>query len=285
MNTLGALLKILFLTFLIGCTFKTSSNQNNEALLDEPLIHNVSLKDVIFEDKKYNLSDFVEEITYIPLSDRMLLSDISYFSILKDKIFILERLRPVVCVFNINGEFERQLFSMGNGPGETKTESPIIINQEAEEVIINGNGSYHMRYKPDGTFLSREKGTDGVDHYKHIILSKGDVDYYYDEWTPLPKGQPLNPDGKVLLTGKNRKTNEVVYTYDNWGYDEKAVRQKYTITSSLFNFNFGCLDSLSWFKHYAIDTVYMVDNQNVVFPKYVFELGRPPLDYRTFVHS
>lgn len=274
----------VYIFVLVFCGVYSGCSSPNKPIIDScEKSHSIDLSAVKYENTSAKLSDFVEEISYIPLSDKKLLKDIVQLYMDDNQFFIRCNNDPSVYIFSNEGNYIKPLFVVGNGPGETVCNSVFSCNEEKRFVSFNSfNSIYYYTYA--GEFINKEKSTVN-DRYKKVIGYQDSISFYQLSNVPPQKGELCNPNGDYLLYGENVNNNKVVYRYDNYGKNEKAEYRGVIAELESSDFVTGKLKGNFWFKHLYTDTLFVFDRESSGFiPEYIFNLGDNPWDYKTFVH-
>ncbi len=272
--------KIVFILLLFLCGCKSELKQKEEVVNRQEYI---DLSNVKYENEPVKLSSFIDEITYIPLSDTKLLKDIVQLYVADSLLFIRCDNDPSIYIFSSNGTYVKPLFDVGNGPGEAFCHTSFICNDEKSVIAFNGSG-YIYNYTYGGEFLKKEK-SEINSRLKKLVSYQGDILFYQLSNLLPQKGELCNPNGDYLLYGEDANSNELVYCYENYGKDEKAEYRGVIAELETADFLTGKLDDSFWFKNLYMDTLFIFNKEKSNFlPKYVFNLGDNSWDYRTFVH-
>ncbi|MEX0724068.1 MAG: 6-bladed beta-propeller [Gracilimonas sp.] len=148
-SKLAPLLVLFLFSVLIGCNdnFKDAN-------------HAITEIDVDKADSVY-VSDFVKQVTYIPLSNtnRTLIGNVDKVRMDEDRIYVLDMYQSVgVFVYDHSGNFLFKIQNFGRGPGEFMGPYDFTIDYENDEIVIyDARGMKICFYdKETGQFL-REK--------------------------------------------------------------------------------------------------------------------------------
>lgn len=270
----------LFFLILVLCSCKANLNKDEVCVKS----HEIDLSTVKYENTLVKLSEFVEEIHYIPLSDKKLLKDIVQLYVTDSIFFIRCNNDPSVYIFSSDGDYRKPLFLVGNGPGETLCNSTFSCNEEKSIVSFNSHGHIYY-YTFSGQFIGKEEGNVNG-RYKKIIGYQDNISFYQLSNLPPQKGELCNPNGDYLLYGEDiNNKNEVVYQYENYGKNEKVEYRGVIAELETPDFVTGKIEGSFWFKNLYLDTLFVFNKEKKKFTsEYIFNLGDNVWDYKTFVH-
>ena len=146
----------ILLLISIFCLFCCTNQKDSRAIKTEmpkDTLQVIDLFNVLYENSSAMLSDFVESISYIPLSDDKLIGDISQLYYADNKFFI--RCGTAIQIFTSDGSYLSPLFKEGNGPGEAICLERFTCNEEQNIITFPAFGSFLYHYDLDGNFFSR----------------------------------------------------------------------------------------------------------------------------------
>ena len=270
---------ILFL-FLLSCQNSSKDKHNEYSIID--------LTEVEYSESPQLLSDFVESIEYIKLSEDPLLTDARKINLFEDKKgnFYLD-VPGGLFKYASDGSFIKNLIRIGQGPNEINHKINAIFSLEQEFILIDDNGkSYYQKISLDGDFLDRISSSIIVDG-KH--LGKRNIyDYWKNfelyKWSSkhgLPnQGEYINRDSLYFFYIKDLNTDSDIYKMKNHHFHIKGKidgnwYQNYSYPTYRGELN----DSTCWVKPLFVDTVYCTTNWTDVRPLYVIQKGSSTSDY------
>ena len=270
---------ILFL-FLLSCQNSSKDKHNEYSIID--------LTEVEYSESPQLLSDFVESIEYIKLSEDPLLTDARKINLFEDKKgnFYLD-VPGGLFKYASDGSFIKNLIRIGQGPNEINHKINAIFSLEQEFILIDDNGkSYYQKISLDGDFLDRISSSiivDGkylgkrniYDYWKNFELYKWSNEY------GLPnQGEYINRDSLYFFYIKDLNTDSDIYKMKNHHFHIKGKidgnwYQNYSYPTYRGELN----DSTCWVKPLFVDTVYCTTNWTDVRPLYVIQKSSSTSDY------
>ena len=271
---------LISLFLLYGCSSKEKGEQQKSIsihLLEPTTIDVANIREM---DTPLRLSQFVESISYIRLEDEPLIGDAlrSSLKVLEDTIYLTS---DNVYKYTSNGKFIKQLFNIGQGPDEAKksNHAPVAFNEKKRYFTFNNNGINNVSYSFDGNFIEKTNYSDGVGRMKKIETYFADyciysVDFY------VPPGTNENGLGSNLFYVED-DSNSIFYSYPNSAFDEKPQSKGRNV---IFpgSMNFINIDSILWFKHSVIDTLYSTSDFVTIHPRYVFKTDDTFMNLREY---
>ena len=122
-------------------------------------VSTIDLTEIEFSSTPQPLSDFVESIEYIKLSEEPLVTDVVHTSLSEDNNGNLYLDVPGgLFKYAPDGTFIKNLIKIGQGPNEI-TSKPVansVFNFDKEFILINDNGrGCYQKISLDGDFLER----------------------------------------------------------------------------------------------------------------------------------
>jgi hypothetical protein len=189
---------IIFLIILTNVFFSCTEKQQNQIVITpDNFIKSPAL-----------LSDFVNDINYIPLSTKIPIRNIRAFDFFDNLIFI-GAVSEGLLVFNKDGSFNKQIGKRGKGPGEYYSVNSFSIDQKNQLIYIldAGRQAKVIVYSLDGEFKYEFSNNmlNGVFQkiaynngklYLFEIIIAGNANYNWVE---------ISTEGKLIST----KTNSV----------------------------------------------------------------------------
>lgn len=266
---------------LFSCTHKKESTPA-EIKTQKGTLQVIDLSNVLYENSSAKLSDFVESISYISLSDDKLIGDISQLYYTDNKFFI--RCGTAIQIFASDGSYLKPLFKEGNGPGEAICLERFTCNEEQNIITFPAFGSFLYHYDLDGNFIKRESNAING-RYKKVIGYQ-DFTRFYTHSAPTPiMGESSNIYGDTLLYGEDIRNNQIVFSQENPYKEVKVVYHGVIAELESADFVTGRLDSSFWYRNLFMDTLYLFNkNKQKFFPKYAFQLGENVWDMETYMH-
>ncbi|HEX3006863.1 MAG TPA: 6-bladed beta-propeller [Bacteroidales bacterium] len=249
--------------FLMSCNFSdTSSKSTVETYYNDSGPVNLKIEKP-HSIRSLMLSDLVDSITYIvPETKReSLIKNISSLS-QQERIqfsgnYIFIASGQELFQFERNGKFVRKIGQNGKGPGEYVLR--LFETDEAnQKVYIYSNFTHTiLAYDVNGRFLSEVK--DPSLYHTHYLFTTGNGDFTlgYDNGMGNVDYRMLTIDqqGKI----KKKFGNPDKHTYGNYNL----------LNGETILYNFG---GVVHYKYYFNDTVFAINKQNELEPRYVINL-------------
>jgi len=228
----------LFLIFGCSCNF---DNQTKELTINP--------KHAINEN--FRLSDLVEEITYIPLENKILFPGISRIALTDNYFFI--GTREGILAFNRHGGFLNKIGDHGRGPGEYRYSRNFAIDS-INEIVYIFDSQKIIAYTFQGTFIKEYSIKKFEGFFSDITYSDGRIFLA----GALLYGQPKY-DWLIIDT-----TGRLITSKENFIPEFKT---KFPDRGRFFNSN----DNIYYWNNYN-DTVFKINN-NSYKPAYYFARG------------
>ena len=251
-------------------------------------VSTIDLTEIEFSSTPQPLSDFVESIEYIKLSEEPLVTDVVFTRLSEDKNENLYLDVPGgLFKYTPDGTFIKNLIKIGQGPNEIIHKVDAIFNIEQEFIQIYDNGkSYYQKISLDGDFLER---TDRSIISNGEYLGRRDIYAYWKnfelyKWANrvgLPnQGEYVNRDSLYFIHIKDLNTDSDIYKMTNHHFHIKGKiignwyrHKSYPIYRGTLN------DTTYWVKPLFVDTVYCTTDWTDVKPLYVIKKNKDAADY------
>ena len=248
----------------------------------------IDLTEIEFSSTPQPLSDFVESIEYIKLSEEPLVTDVVLTRLSEDNNGNLYLDVPGgLFKYAPDGTFIKNLIKIGQGPNEINHKVDAIFNIEQEFIQIYDNGkNYYQKISLDGDFLER---TDRSIISNGEYLGRRDIYAYWKnfelyKWANrvgLPnQGEYVNRDSLYFIHIKDLNTDSDIYKMTNHHFHikEKIIgnwykHKSYPIYRGTLN------DTTYWVKPLFVDTVYCTTDWTDVKPLYVIKKNKDAADY------
>ena len=251
-------------------------------------VSTIDLTEIEFSSTPQPLSDFVESIEYIKLSEEPLVTDAILTRLSEDKKGNLYLDVPGgLFKYAPDGTFIKNLIKVGQGPNEICHKVEAIFNIEQEFIQIYDNGkSYYQKISLDGDFLER---TDKSIISNGKYLGRRDIYAYWKnfelyKWANrigLPnQGEYVNRDSLYFFHIKDLNTGSDIYKMTNHHFHikEKIIGNWYKHNS--YPIYRGTLNNTTyWVKPLFVDTVYCTTDWTDVRPLYVIKKDKDAADY------
>lgn len=228
------------------------------------------LERVIPHPENINLNDLVSEIGYVPLETRpeSMLGPIAKLAVTDSFIFISDVKK--LLQFKKNGQFIKQIGSIGRGPGEYKSVSDFFIDDKGKRICILNNREVQF-FNFEGTIQASFNTTFLADQLIPIDSSAFALHGLSLYFVNLDQSfKPNIPDTiySIYITdsnGENLKKIQNKHRYGNEPYLNVILNHMY--------FHNGAIT----FLETGIDTAYHISRE-ILKPYAVFDLGERKMD-------
>jgi hypothetical protein len=129
-------------------------------------------------DKQVVLSDFVDELIYIPLDNEVIFSGIISLDISGNHVVIGTQGAPLL-QYDIEGNFINRIGSRGRGPGEYQFAHHFVIDSKSNKVYIYDNNKI-ITYSTDGKLIGEFYLFDSEGHPSQIFYKDGKIYLAYN---------------------------------------------------------------------------------------------------------
>lgn len=286
-------MKIKFISFFVFTSVTIACQQTgkkNETALQEYKPYTIDLSEIEYSEKPQLLSDFVESIEYIKLSDEPLLPDICNVHLVEDSAgYLYIDYIDEICKYTPKGMFIKPLFKKGQGPGEIyQKNTPAVYNLEDNYVVVKNYGAGYNKYTLDGEFI--EHFTDWSDDHKQVLdilayWKNGEM-FYYEENERPKIHEKVNTDGPYFFSVRDVTKDSTIYKLPNHHFDIKAEASGFTIHIPCKPAYRGNIDdSIFWMKPLSVDTVYCTSDWTDVHPLYIIKNSSTAADYAWSVRA
>lgn len=270
--------------FLANCTSKDSTVNKESLANEQPVI--IDLTNVKKSDTPLKLSDFAESISYIQLDEEPLLGEIRFATlyVVEDTIYVV---RENIYKYTPEGRFIKKLFREGQGPEEAKKRisTHTAINRQGRYfTFLNAFGNNYKSYSFDGQYIGHESIIDSLEKRINIYIDNCQVfEYVSSRNTYFKVGEKMNIIGPNMFYVKDLSKDEIRFKLPNPAAEEMAT-YKIQMEWAGSNMHFNQIDSLLWFKHPAIDTLYYTKDFKTVNPGYIFKMDNSFMDMNKYIH-
>lgn len=191
------------------CTTKESTQKSGEVITEKSTV------EVIDVLKKPTISeeDFVSSVSnlkYIPLKvdANSLIAEMTKVIEFENNFYILDRKYAAIRIFDLSGNFIRNLSNIGSGPGQYLSLNGFDIDTEKREIIVYTSESMKLiRYKMDGEFLSEKKTT--FFGFDYLLDEKTDNNIFFINNNPVLDKQNYN----LLYTDYNNSIKDNFFAF------------------------------------------------------------------------
>ena len=124
-------------------------------------------------DKQVVLSDFVDELIYIPLDNNVIFPGIISIDICGNHIVVGVQGEPLLR-YDIEGNFINRIGGRGRGPGEYQFAHHFVMNSQSNKVFIYDTYKI-ITYNFDGKFIREFHLPEFEDHPSHVFYRNGQI--------------------------------------------------------------------------------------------------------------
>jgi hypothetical protein len=170
----------IFLFVFVSCTGKIKREAKEENYIPEDRVEDeiIHIDPRTFEDNILTLRSFVDEVRYIPLSDKIKIGTIRGFKISSKAIYIVSDesnggegngIQQLIR-FNRNGDDPVMIGKVGRGPEEYLLGSNFAVDEQNNRIYINGKVNTIMVYDTTGSYLREFRLQDPDIRFSEIEL-------------------------------------------------------------------------------------------------------------------
>jgi len=253
---------ILFL--IVGCIRNIKENSGVIIIDIEPKVKN---------SQKIYLSDFAENIEYVPLysEEDIILKGVYQMNKFKDLFFISDLTNCLL--YNIDGKFVTKIGNQGDGPEEYRYVSRIAVSSTGKIYI---QSLYDLlEYDINGKFLR-----------KYNQIKKNGL-WSIQSWISINDslffGQIPNFSGNEEFKAFIYDINgNIIYKFKNYGkfHSKRIETNNFANQANIYSFQ-----NLIHFKERVNDTLFCLDDNFNLEPLFVFNLGSLSIPYIDFFQS
>ncbi len=257
---------IILLNFLPSCNIKEQHNLNE---IDFPREVDLDITKASLDS--LDLSEIAEKVEYIPLetADNILIDQIWDFVVTKDFIFILDRLK--ILKFTKDGKYVKELFKVGNGPGEAFCLC-FAVDEGKEYVYVFDRNKHDIKiYDFDGTFISTIKTPTGPP--EHMTYSIG----YFNNSLFITSVQKFKV--KYIYSCFDLTNDSIKVLYKNYRIYDEAKEAKFLAVIMPSDHSYQINDSSVLFKERYCDTIFCANTNVEIKPKYILNLKNHKLTW------
>lgn len=245
----------LFFTILL--LFIRCSNPNNQSVYDEI---DLGFYEDIIEEKK-NLSEYADSVRFVKLNTfgKVVLSGDLKIVFGANRMVINDQGTEKYLLFNDQGEFLKELGSMGKGPEEFLDNTDVFIDPNHQQVLLlDRPGNKILVFDTDGNFEKVIKIGYWMDYI--CVLDKDRILLFC---TPETKAGHMINENKPNILIIDRNGKEIV---------KKNVFIDYELDQNYFYFSNLYALGNEWrvYPQTAVDTIYGFDHDFNLVPKSVF---------------
>ena len=285
-------IKCITITFFLffGCNAQENKKQEESSNPFNPVIIDVTQ---LKETNPIRISQFADSISYIFLSetDYVFSRDFSKIMVDDDTLFLIKP--DNVYKYTPEGVFIIKVIDVKHNNRSDLIYTYAAYNKKerfftfrsntriVRKSITHGLFEDYLNFSFDGIFLNEtDFYLDNKNYYKLI-------DSYFDDYRLYRKdtiietfdslGNRLEPGntminrlGPFLFYAETVNSNDIFYSYPNPAATDHYV---FLFKSDVVpgNMIFIPVDSVLWFKHYALDTLYVTQDFLTVVPKFIFK--------------
>jgi hypothetical protein len=266
MNILKNLLvSFISLFIIISCSNRGKQDKN----LSFPKTFYLNLSDPVTDTM--NLSEIAEKVEYIVLqtADNSMLNYFYDFSITNEFIFIRDE--GCILKFDKNGKFIMSLYKVGRGPGETSTRS-FTVDESGELVYVLDNFKGDVKeYDFSGNIVKViNKPINKPDQTPAAIG-------YYNNKLLVTTAQ--FPKVKYLYSLFDLANDSIMNLYKNYHSYDKSQESERPMFIYWIDKSYQLIDSGIIIKEWFCDTIFKVNKDLILEPKYIIDLGNHKLEW------
>lgn len=243
---------ILFVLLMAAC--------NKEPESSGPLV--IDLESNISNIKKVRLSEIADDVCYIPLetNEQSLMGRVINIDISEKFIFLSTSDKCLL--FDSNGKFILQIGRKGKGPGEYLYPGAVKIG---ENFLFVPASNDLLVYTKTGEFVKRIKNPAGFDNVP-----------FNNNWSVLSDSLFIcqirnvmgDAENKAIIFDWNTDTVQLIPNY------KKFHREKQSSRSEDGRAEFYFFENKLFYKEFTGDTLFKINEKNMLEPIYVFDLGK-----------
>lgn len=251
---------ITLLFSLTACNIRETQEPKKE---NYPKVINLDLFNT--SSDSLSLSEIAEKVEYIPLqtADKGLITNINELAVTKDFFFIKDELR--ILKFAQDGSYEKDLFNVGNGPGEAFCRCFTVDDYGKHIYVLDRNTTDVKIYDFNGVFLSVIKTPIGPP--ENWTTSIG----FFNKTLFLSSIQ--NSMVKYIYSCFDLTKDSIIVLYKNFRIYNKLKETKNPAFIQTTDYSYQINDSGILFKERFSDTLYFVSKAFKVRPKFILNLN------------
>lgn len=277
-------LLISIILSIITCSCKNKANSASTVTVDETITlspQKIDLTDVEYSETPQLLSDFVDSIEYIQLSDQPLIPDTRKVRLSEDVQGNLYLDFNEIYKYTPRGKYLKSLFKQGQGPGEIYAKYiPGIYNKAENYVLVKNHNAPYNKYTLEGNFIKTVDAQIDSTNIEVLTYWKNYEIFRYEKDIILQKGEAANLDSAYFCQVKD-KTGKIIYRLPNHHFDIKATSPgRGTIVLLGGVIDYGEINrNLFWIRPNYVDTVYSTSDWTDVRPYYIIQRNNRAADY------
>ena len=271
---------LLFSFGLFSCNTKSKPKEEITEVSKPIAIDMTSVKHI---DTPIKLSQIATNIEYIALAENPLINNITFspIRIFEDTLYLDGE---NIYKYTPDGKFIKKLFPEGPGPKEAKKLKtvPAAFNERERYVTFkNSIGNTYKSYSFDGDYLGEKIATDTANIILKAYFHNNQI-YEQRKYGPFKTNEKLNIIGPNIFYAKDLLTDSISFRYANPIPAGDAVYRGRRLELEV-EMRYMIIDSLLWFKHVAIDTLYATSDLKSVKPMYIFNTDNSYMDMESFL--
>lgn len=249
---------LITIDFIILLLFLSCNNvgQNNNSLPRIDIEANINKMEII------NLSQFTDDIRYVPFENIENIPIIGFGLIdISGNMFLVSN-GVHVLLFDSEGHFIRKIGNKGRGPGEYPTAANIGLGSGKNQKIYVSSTFDIYEYNIDGSFIDK--------YTKSLLVNDA---FFMKEWLIINDslffGYIRNLTGKTDYKAMiiNKHSN-IIYAFKNYILNNSESGYVFDGSPQLFEF-----EGSIFFKEQFNDTLFLLNDNYKLIPKYIFNLG------------
>lgn len=279
-------MKIKILSFVVFASVTIACQQTgkkSETPLQEKKPYTIDLSEVEYSENPQLLSDFVESIEYIKLSEEPLIPDARLVFLAEDneKNLYIDFSNNIY-KYTPTGEYMKTLLKIGQGPGEiAKKNRRSAFNLDEGYVLVTDYGKLdYCKFTLNGDFIGTETNNMGLVSKNIFAYWKGTELYKYIRNAPYTLHEQVNIDSLYFFNVQNLVTDSVIFKLKNHHFDIKGEIIGPRVADPCFPVHRGVIDdSLFWMKPLNIDTIYCTTDWKDLRALYIIKQHKDAADY------
>lgn len=276
MNTVRKiLLPVIIIFSIIACNYSKSNNSQNTTIEKDPINSNdseqgiteIDVVEALSHNRDLFLSDIVQDIKYVKLKTKIedYIHPIFNVRICCNNIFVQGLYN--LLVFDLDGNFIRQIGQSGKGPGEYIQINDFAIDETTRTIYIYSGRTHDvLKYSFDGNFIEKVFDyslADNMDFIKGKLLFSGYGITSGYMFPGISQYAIVGDDGAIL-----EKKSLPIYNIKNY------IKKQLNYPGNNRNTIYGNSILLSGPGE---DTIYSVSDDLKIRAKYVLNCGKKRL--------
>jgi len=254
-------------TLLFSCK---NTNKNTEPLPEKPeLVFPVTIdvEGAMLNEENLLLSNFSDDVSYIKLKtpQNIIIRRVNDVQIFGNKIYFEETLSETIMVFDMNGNFIKQIGKVGRGPGEYIYLRSFCFDEVSGDLLLyTGPSGTVKRYDPEGEFIEDIFNVPFDDY----MYANDSLLIFSGFLCTVVRNMPENIFQFLTTTKKGQKIDSVplpIYSVNNW---------RETVPGFSGNYGATKFDNYLLLHGLSEDTIFHVSGTGEIEARYFLDFGR-----------